>query len=137
VHYDYEALMEIGQRSRGTPRVANRLLNRALDFFYVSDDESFTTAHVKESMEAQGIDRHGLDDLDRRMLRTMLERYRNRAVGIDAIASALGEDSQNLVRVVEPWLVRAGYINRERGGRSLTAEGQTVAAMTIANQVEF
>lgn len=137
VHYDYEALMEIGQRARGTPRVANRLLARALDFFYVSGDEAFTKAHVQESMEAQQIDRHGLDDLDRRMLVVMLKRYKLRPVGIDAIASALGEDPQNLVRVVEPWLVRAGYINRERGGRALTAEGETVAALTIAGQVEF
>ena len=137
--YAPEALEAIAQRSRGTPRIANRLLRRALDYHWVEAEPSapFAQSSVTTAMKAMGIDKDGLTGLDRRILTVMWSRWQGKPTGIAAIATAVGEDQQTLERVVEPWLVRAGLISREKRGRSLTGEGIAKAAQARADEVEW
>lgn len=135
---DPRAIESLAARSRGTPRVANRLLRRTLDFHWTGDmSAGFTLATVTKAMKALGIDISGLEPSDRRILRAMFERFPNRPAGINAISAAVGEDAVNLETVVEPWLVREGFINRERGGRVLTSKGLAVAALEIEGATSF
>lgn len=120
----------IAWRSRGTPRKALTYLRRVLDYAVAHGKDHPTAEDAKAALDAMGIDDAGLDDLDRRLLVTMLTRF-NRPVGIAAIASALGEDARMIETVVEPYLVRVGLVNRERTGRVLTPLGTTVAGYAI------
>lgn len=131
------AIESLAQRSRGTPRIANRLLRRALDYHWVGTDAIFNRSTVQRAMTALSIDRHGLDQHDRSILRTMFERFPNRPAGINAIASAVGEDGKELEAVTEPWLVREGFINREQRGRTLTTKGLVVAGLESEGKAEF
>jgi len=141
--YAPDAIEAVALRSRGTPRIANRLMRRALDYHWVDERRTgsgarpFSKASVTRAMTGMGIDKDGLDDLDRRILVAMWDRWHGKPTGIAAIASAVGEDQKTLELVKEPWLVRAGFINREKRGRSLTAQGITKASLTMAEKVEF
>ena len=115
---------EIAARSRGTPRIANRLLKRVWDFA-VSNDESIISDKVADSVLAkQGIDRGGLDRIDRLMLRVVMEQYNGGPVGIEAIAATLNEDRSTLEEVYEPYLVHQGLLARGPRGRTLTNKGR-------------
>lgn len=130
------ALRAIAERSRGTPRIANNLLKRAVDFMIVRKEKEFNEECVTDAMQALGIDAWGLTDLDRRILLTMHKRFR-RAVGIGSIAAALGEDHYTVEHVQEPWLVREGFIDRTPRGRLLTAKGRVVAELIDEGKVPF
>ncbi len=110
----------IARRSRGTPRVALRLLRRVRDFALVRTDGRFDTACVDAALALEGVDDLGLDDLDRRYLRTLAGIYGGGPAGLDAIAATIGEDAQTLEDVVEPYLLQIGYLARTRQGRRLT-----------------
>ncbi len=108
---------EIATRSRGTPRVANRLLRRVRDYTQVKADGKINSAIAKKSLEMEGVDELGLDDLDRKYLRTILEFYRGGPVGIDAIGATLNEESETLEDLVEPYLLKIGFVQRTSRGR--------------------
>jgi Holliday junction DNA helicase RuvB len=116
------ALKLIAARSRGTPRVANRLLRRARDFAQIRANGRITTQTVQDALQLEGIDELGLDDLDRSYLRTMGEVYQGGPVGLEAIAATLSEDAGTLEDLVEPYLLQIGFLARTRRGRQLTAK---------------
>ena len=121
--YEPEALVLLARRSRGTPRITNRLVRRCRDFAEVKADGVLTVSTVGAALELEGIDKLGLDDLDRRFLRTIATTYRGGPVGIEAVAATLGEENDTLVDVVEPYLLQAGLLARTRRGRQLTLDG--------------
>lgn len=115
---------EIATRSRGTPRVANRLLKRVWDFTIGTGESVVDKVHADRVLLRQGIDRMGLDRIDREILRVVFEQYGGGPVGIDALAATLNEDRATLEEVYEPYLVYKGFLNRGSRGRMLTASGQ-------------
>ncbi|HEX2171344.1 MAG TPA: Holliday junction branch migration DNA helicase RuvB [Dehalococcoidia bacterium] len=112
-----DAAGEISRRSRGTPRIANRLLRRARDYAEVRANGTITDAIAQEALLREGIDELGLDNLDRRFLRTILENYRGGPVGIEALAATLYEEVDTLVDAVEPYLLKTGLLIRTPAGR--------------------
>ena len=110
----------IARRSRGTPRVANRLLRRVRDFAEVRADGKITEPVADEALRREGVDGRGLDRLDRAYLRTIAEQYRGGPVGIAAIAATLTEDAETLEDVVEPFLLKLGFVVRSASGRKAT-----------------
>ena len=117
---DPPALELLAGRARGTPRIANRLLRRCRDYAQVKGDGRMTVAAVEAALKLEGIDALGLDELDRRMLRTIIEIYRGGPVGIEAVAATLGEETDTLVDVVEPFLLQIGLLARTLRGRLAT-----------------
>ncbi|MGC9454247.1 MAG: Holliday junction branch migration DNA helicase RuvB [Phycisphaerae bacterium] len=120
VPYDEEALQTLATRARGTPRIANRLLRRCRDYAQVKAAGRLTTETVDAALELEGIDALGLDELDRRFLRTIIDVYKGGPVGIEAVAATLGEETDTLVDVVEPFLLQVGLLARTRRGRVAT-----------------
>jgi holliday junction DNA helicase RuvB len=116
-----DALMLLADRSRGTPRTANRLLRRVRDYAQVRADGKITRAVAEEALRVEGVDTMGLDDLDRQVLRTIIDYYQGGPVGVEAIAATLNEEVDTLADVVEPYLLKIGFINRTRRGRCVTA----------------
>ena len=115
-----EAAEEIGSRSRGTPRIANRLLKRVRDFAEVKDLSKIDYDITKETLDQLEIDEYGLDEIDRKLLDTMITKFAGRAVGLEALAAAIGEDKDTIEDVYEPYLMQIGFINRTPRGRTLT-----------------
>ncbi|MHC4294150.1 MAG: Holliday junction branch migration DNA helicase RuvB [Planctomycetota bacterium] len=115
-----DALEALASRARGTPRIVNRLLRRARDYAQVKGDGRLTVQSVAAALELEKIDKLGLDELDRSFLRTIIEVYRGGPVGIEAVAATLGEETDTLVDVVEPFLLQTGLLARTRRGRSAT-----------------
>ncbi len=117
-----DAAEEIARRSRGTPRVANRLLRRVRDFVQVKSNGKINIDNSKKSLDAEGIDSIGLDSLDRKFLKVIIEYYKGGPVGIEALGATLNEESDTLVDVVEPYLLKIGYLQRTRRGRMVSRE---------------
>ena len=117
------ALTMIARRSRGTPRVANRLLRRVRDYAQVKADGHLTPQVVDDALELEGVDELGLDELDRKYLRVIGRIYEGGPVGLEAIAATMGEDAGTLEDVVEPYLLQIGFLARTRKGRQLTSSG--------------
>ena len=120
---DAEAARELARRSRGTPRVANRLIRRARDFAQVEGTGILTVAVVRAALERLGIDAEGLDAMDRRVLETIALKFDGGPVGIDNLATAIGEESDTIEDVYEPYLIMRGFLQRTRQGRIITARG--------------
>ncbi|MBY0308968.1 MAG: Holliday junction branch migration DNA helicase RuvB, partial [Phycisphaerales bacterium] len=120
-----DAASLIASRSRGTPRIANRLLRRVRDYAQVQarKEGRVTVPVVEEALALEGIDAMGLDELDRRYLRTIGTTYQGGPVGVEAVAATLNEDAGTLESVVEPYLLQIGFVARMRRGRMLTAGG--------------
>ncbi len=114
---DGESLQRIASRSRGTPRIALRLLRRVRDYAQVRSDNAINQSIVDKALELEGIDEVGLDVLDRTYLETLTTIYEGGPVGVDAIAATMGEDVGTLQDVVEPYLLQAGLLARTRQGR--------------------
>lgn len=117
---DEASLDEIAKRSRGTPRVANRLLRRVRDYVAVKARGKFTHPAVADALGLEGVDEAGLDEHDRKYLRTIIDFYKGGPVGIEAIASTLNEDPDNIQDLVEPFLLKIGFLKRTRKGREAT-----------------
>jgi Holliday junction DNA helicase RuvB len=115
----------IARRSRGTPRIANRLLRRVRDFAEVRANGEITRDVADEALRREGVDARGLDRLDRAFLRTIAEQYRGGPAGIGAIAATLTEDTETLEDVVEPFLLKIGFVVRTASGRKVTADAYT------------
>jgi holliday junction DNA helicase RuvB len=115
-----DAAQEVAQRSRGTPRIANRLLRRVRDYAAVKQVSPITGAIAIEALELFNVDPCGLDWTDRRLLSVMIEHYGGGPVGLDTLAAATGEDAQTIEEVYEPYLLQIGYLNRTPRGRVAT-----------------
>ena len=117
VELDEEASTEIARRSRGTPRIANRLLKRVRDYAAVLGDGNITLKIAKHALNQLEIDEIGLDETDRKMLELMINQYQGRPVGVETIATSLGEEVDTIEDVYEPYLIQIGYISRTPRGR--------------------
>lgn len=117
---DQEAAYEVARRSRGTPRIANNLLRRTRDFAQIKGDGSITLGIAKMALNALDVDDHGLDDMDNRILSTIIEKFKGGPVGLSTIATACGEESETIEEVYEPFLIMEGYIKRTSRGRQAT-----------------
>ncbi|AGA58623.1 Holliday junction DNA helicase, RuvB subunit [Thermobacillus composti KWC4] len=115
-----EAAREIAMRSRGTPRIANRLLKRVRDFAQVAGDGIITANLAREALERMQVDPMGLDQIDHKMLRAMIDHFRGGPVGLDTIAATIGEESQTIEDVYEPYLMQIGFLQRTPRGRVVT-----------------
>ena len=115
-----EAADEIAMRSRGTPRIANALLRRVRDFAQVKGSGKITIDIAKFSLEALNIDQYGLDEIDNKILITIIDKFKGGPVGLTTIATALGEDPGTLEEVYEPYLIKEGFIKRTPRGREVT-----------------
>lgn len=115
-----EAAVEIAMRSRGTPRIANALLRRVRDFAQVKGTGEIDIEIARYSLEALNIDKHGLDEIDNKILTTIIDKFKGGPVGLTTIATALGEDSGTIEEVYEPFLIKEGFIKRTPRGREVT-----------------
>ncbi len=120
VSIDSAGAREIARRSRGTPRLANRLLKRVRDFAEVEYQGAVTYEIAKNALDRLEVDTLGLDETDRHMLRTMIEKFEGKPVGLDTLAAAIGEDPGTIEDVYEPYLIKNGFINRTPRGRVVT-----------------
>lgn len=114
---DGDAAQIVAERSRGTPRIANRLLRRVRDYAAVKADGRVTPGIAAQALDAEGIDGLGLDNLDRRLLKVIIEYYKGGPVGVEALAATLNEEVDTLVDMVEPYLLKIGFVQRTRRGR--------------------
>jgi Holliday junction DNA helicase RuvB len=124
------AIGAIATRSRGTPRIANRLLRRVRDFAAVRSDGSATAATVDKALALEGVDALGLDELDRAYLRIIGTTYKGGPVGLEALAATMNEDAGTLEDMVEPFLLKLGFVARHRRGRELTEAGAAHVGVT-------
>ena len=122
---DKKAVAEIAGRSRGTPRIANRLLRRVRDFAQVKGSHSLTHDHATDALEMYEVDEQGLDRLDRSVLLALIDRFNGGPVGLSTLAIAVGEETETVESVAEPFLVRNGFMARTPRGRVATALGYT------------
>jgi Holliday junction DNA helicase RuvB len=112
---------EIARRSRGTPRVANRLLRRARDFAEVRADGKITVQAAREALAMLGVDEHGLDEVDRNLLLTIIQKYSGGPVGLNTIAASMSEEEDAIEEIYEPYLMQLGLLDRTQRGRVATA----------------
>ena len=114
---DEAGATEIARRARGTPRIANRLLRRVRDYADVKADGAINSGIASDALKLEGVDDHGLDDLDRNFLSTIIRIYNGGPVGVEAIAATLNEEVDTLVDMVEPYLLQQGFVSRTKSGR--------------------
>jgi len=121
VPIDYDGAIELAKRSRGTPRLANRLLKRVRDFAQIKFEGVITKEVADYALDLMDVDRFGLDATDRQLLLTIINKFSGGPVGLDTLAAAIGEDSGTIEDVYEPYLIKNGFINRTPKGRVATA----------------
>ena len=114
------AVAEIGRRSRGTPRIANGLLRRVRDFAQVLNDGAIDLGITQHALRALHVDEHGLDEMDNRILSTIIDKFKGGPVGITTIATAVGEEAGTIEEVYEPFLIQEGFLQRTPRGREVT-----------------
>ncbi|RUS47691.1 Holliday junction branch migration DNA helicase RuvB [Cohnella sp. AR92] len=129
-----EASREIARRSRGTPRIANRLLKRVRDYAQVRGDGMITEDLAQEALERIQVDPMGLDAIDHKMLQAMIANYKGGPVGVDTIAASIGEESQTIEDVYEPYLLQIGFLQRTPRGRVVTAAAYRHLGLPIPEQ---
>lgn len=120
ISFDEDGITEISKRSRGTPRIANRLLKRARDYATIKGNGILDRKSVNGVLELLGVDARGLDELDRSILNAIINFYNGGPVGIETLSLLLGEDKRTLEEVYEPYLVQIGFIKRTQRGRMVT-----------------
>jgi Holliday junction DNA helicase RuvB len=120
VEIDDAGTVEIARRGRGTPRVVNRLLRRVRDFAQVRADGRITAEVARDALDLLEVDERGLDDLDRHVLRTIIEKFGGGPVGLETIAAAVSEESDTIMDVIEPYMLRLGFLDRTPRGRVAT-----------------
>src|SRR5262245_33414239 len=116
-----DAAVEIARRSRGTPRIANRLLRRVRDFAEVRADGRITSAVCHDALQLLEVDAHGFDESDRRLLRTIIDKFAGGPVGLNSLAAAIGEEKDAIEDIYEPYLIQIGFLDRTSRGRVATA----------------
>ena len=137
VEIEPEGAMEIARRSRGTPRIANRMLRRVRDFAQVVADGVITRQVADQALLALEVDHLGLDQVDRRMLRAIIENYGGGPVGLDTLAATIGEESVTLEDVYEPYLMQIGFLTRTPRGRCVTQRAYEHLHMASSEQVQL
>lgn len=120
IKIDDEGALQIARRSRGTPRLANRLLKRVRDFAQIKYDGDIDGQVAENALNLLKVDKMGLDNIDREILLTMINKFCGGPVGLDTIAAAIGEDSSTIMDVYEPYLIQNGFIDRTKRGRTVT-----------------
>jgi Holliday junction DNA helicase RuvB len=126
-----EAAYEIARRSRGTPRIANRLLRRTRDFAQIKGDGSISLPIAKQTLAALDVDEAGLDDMDKRILLAIIEKFKGGPVGISNIATAVGEEAETIEEVHEPYLIMEGFMKRTARGRVATEKSYVHFGKTL------
>ena len=121
VPFDDAAAIELSRRARGTPRIANRLLRRVRDYAQVRADGTITVAVAQAALAMLEVDAHGFDEIDRRLLRTIIDKFAGGPVGIETLAAAVGEERDTIEDVYEPFLIQEGFLARTPKGRTATA----------------
>ncbi len=134
---DDDGALEIAKRSRGTPRIANKLLKRVRDYAQTKDCDSIGKMISKESLDFLQIDSLGLDDMDRLILRTIIDKFSGGPVGIDTISSAIGEEKDTIEDVYEPYLLQEGFLARTKRGRVVTEKGYNHLGLEYNGQASF
>ena len=122
IQIDYEGAIEVASRSRGTPRIANRMLKRVRDFAQVMSDGVITLETARTALDRLEIDELGLDQNDRRMLEAIIRFYNGGPVGLETLAAAIGEEAVTIEDVYEPYLMQIGFLSRTPRGRCITAD---------------
>lgn len=117
------AIVELARRSRGTPRIANRLLRRVKDYSAVNQHSTISNQTVESAMELFGVDKRGLDRVDRELLGLLAKKFNAKPVGLSTVAVALGEEPETIEAVIEPFLIRSGLLARTQRGREITQSG--------------
>jgi Holliday junction DNA helicase RuvB len=133
---DTPAAKVVATRSRGTPRIANRLLRRVRDYAAVKGDGKVTAELADKALEVEGIDSVGLDALDRKLLETIIQYYQGGPVGIEALGATLNEEVDTLVDMVEPFLLKIGFVQRTRRGRVVSAEAAKHLGMSLNDKAQ-
>jgi Holliday junction DNA helicase RuvB len=130
VDVDQEAARELSRRSRGTPRIANRLLRRVRDFAQVRADGRVTAAVAHDALTLLEVDAHGFDEADRRLLRAIIEKFDGGPVGLNSLAAAIGEEKDAIEDIYEPYLIQIGFLDRTPRGRVATARAYEFFGIT-------
>jgi holliday junction DNA helicase RuvB len=125
-----EAAIEIAARSRGTPRIANRLLRRVRDFAQVRADGRITAAVCHDALELLAVDQHGFDEADRRLLKTIIDKFSGGPVGLNSLAAAIGEEKDAIEDIIEPYLIQIGFLDRTPRGRVATTRAYGYFGLT-------
>jgi len=136
IHTDEKAAMEIARRSRGTPRIANRLLRRVRDWADVKADGKVSYDLVDKSLSAHGIDKMGLDTIDRKVLEVIISLYGGGPVGIESLAASLNEEKDTIVDIVEPFLLKIGFLKRTPRGREAAKEAYKHLKLTPKEEIQ-
>jgi len=131
-----ECAVEIARRSRGTPRIANRILRRVRDYAEVRSDGNVTLATTKAALAMLEVDELGLDDSDRSVLRCIIEKFNGGPVGLDTIAAAISEETDTIMDVYEPFLLQCGFLNRTPRGRIATPAAYRHLGLTPPRRLE-
>lgn len=132
-----EAAIEIASRSRGTPRIANALLRRVRDFAQIKGNGTITIQIAKYALEALNVDAHGLDEMDNKILTTIIDKFKGGPVGISTLATAVSENSETIEEVYEPFLIQEGFIMRTPRGREVTEKAYKHLGRIKRNQGEL
>lgn len=127
---------EIARRARGTPRIANRLLRRVRDYAQVKGDGRITQTMAAQALDLLQVDKQGFDMLDRKLLLTLIDKFDGGPVGVDSLATAIGEERDTIEEVLEPFLIQQGFIHRTARGRMATKQAYTHLGLAIPKQVQ-
>jgi Holliday junction DNA helicase RuvB len=130
VEIDAEASVDVARRSRGTPRIANRLLRRVRDFAQVRADGRITGEVARAAMKLLEVDDNGFDDIDRKLLRTIIDKFSGGPVGVNSLAAAISEEKDAIEDIYEPFLIQAGFLDRTPRGRVATARAYEYFGLT-------
>jgi Holliday junction DNA helicase RuvB len=120
VEIDRPGALEIASRSRGTPRIANRLLRRVRDYAQVRGKGTIDLPTAQAALQMLEVDRHGFDEVDRKLLLTLIEKYQGGPVGVNTLAAVLAEEPEAIEEIYEPFLIQIGFLNRTPRGRVAT-----------------
>jgi Holliday junction DNA helicase RuvB len=134
IKLDQESALEIARRSRGTPRVALKLLKRVRDFTQVKHDGLISLANVRKALDMLTVDRLGLDDTDRRFLQLIIDKHHGGPVGLTTIAATLSEDPGTVEEVLEPYLIQIGFVQRTPKGRVISEAAYKHLGLEVPKQ---
>ena len=136
VAIDEAGAMELARRSRGTPRIANRILRRTRDYAEVKANGKIDSGVAKEALDGMGIDIHGLDDMDRRILVALIDQFKGGPVGVNSLSVAVSEDATTIEDVYEPYLIKKGFIQRTSRGRIAQEKAFKLLKRTINSEIQ-
>ena len=136
VAIDEAGAMELARRSRGTPRIANRILRRARDYAEVKANGKIDSGVAKEALDGMGIDIHGLDDMDRRILVALIDQFKGGPVGVNSLSVAVSEDATTIEDVYEPYLIKKGFIQRTSRGRIAQEKAFKLLKRTLNSEIQ-